>query len=105
MIFRTVPENIPQIVRAVNHFGGCMFHGDGNIYNPDPKEGYKNSDDRQKYSNPKDEEAKYRIEFKRGDVIPSNVEQLNKMLLEAKNREVMAERTTEVHSHVTTIPA
>jgi len=105
MNFKTVPGNIPQIVAVVNQYGGCYIHADGNLYETSEARGWqsKASDDRQQYSNPDDMEAKYRVLFKRGDVIPYTVEALNKMLLESKNQEVLKSRKTEEFTHVKTV--
>ena len=105
MLFKTVQSNIPQIISAVNQYGSCMFHGDGNIYVPEKDGSFKDSDDRKQFSNPKDEEAKYRVCFKRGDTIPYDVEGINQMLMQSRNNEIMESRIPAEVTHVKTIRA
>lgn len=98
MIFKTHKENIPQIEAILEAFGTCYFHGDGNMYAD--KEA---SDFRKEFSNPKSDETAYRIVFKKGDKVPQTVEELNKALLDAFNRELMEGMAPTNHSGQKTI--
>jgi len=103
MIFKTHERNIPQIRAVVAQFGGCYFHGDGNIYSVDNQGNSEESDFRKDYSNDSNEESRYRVKFQRGDKMPRSVEQLNKMLLDARNQEIMSQRSIKQTSHVKTV--
>jgi hypothetical protein len=103
MIFKTHALNIPQIRAVVAQFGGCYFHGDGNIYALDNNGNSDESDFRKDYSNDSNEESRYRVKFQRGDKYPKSVEQLNKMLFDAKNQETLAQRSIKQSSNVKTV--
>ena len=102
MIFKTHASNIPQIRAVVATFGGCYFHGDGNIYAVDNNGNSEESDFRKDFSNDTNEESRYRVKFQRGDRIQKTVEQLNKALMDAKTQEVLAKRSITQTSNVRT---
>lgn len=103
MIFKTHAYNIPQIRAVIVQHGECWFHGDGQCYS---KEG--DSRNHRDFVNPKQEEAKYRMVFRSVSQLPEfingetkeqteelnkeAVEQLNEMLMKAKNVEIRTER-------------
>lgn len=103
MIFKTHESNIAQIRAVVAQFGGCFFHGDGNLYALDNNGNSEESLFRVEFSNDTNEESRYRVKFQRGNKIPRTVEQLNKALLDAKNQEIMAKRTITQSSNVKTV--
>ena len=91
-MFNTHPNNIHGIKAAVSAYGDIWFHGDGNIYHKK-----EDSDFRKEFSNDRDGAQTYRINFKKGDSIPSTTEELNKLLLQSKTKEVAeAARPKEV---------
>lgn len=95
MIFQTHEANIPQIKAAIKAYDAVFFHGDGNIYPAVKKDGEwfsKESNDRQQFANPKQEEATYRKLFTSTSKIPGNVEELNKALMDSKNQDILHQR-------------
>lgn len=102
MIFKTHPANIPQIKAVVAAFGGCYFHGDGNLYALDAQGNSEESDFRKDFSNDTNEESRYRVKFQRGDRIPTSVEELNKALLDSRNQELIAQRNIKQKEGVKT---
>lgn len=103
MIFKTHKSNIPQIRAVAATFGGCFFHGDGNIYALDNNGNSEESDFRKDFSNDTNEESRYRVKFQRGDVMPKTVDQLNKALMDARNQEILTQRTIKETSKVKTV--
>lgn len=103
MLFKTHPSNIAQIRAVVGKFGGCYFHGDGNLYAVDALGNSIDSDFRKDFSNDSNEEARYRVRFMRGDSIPKTVEELNKMLFDSKNQEILTRRAIKDVGHVKTV--
>ena len=99
MLFKTHPNNIPQIKAHIKAVGATYFHGDGNLYAAD-EDNQLHSDNNVTYSNPKQEEAKYRVKFTSVSQVPDTVEELNEMLLKAKNQEILTERATQAASGV-----
>jgi len=97
MIFKLHKENLPQIKAVVKKFGACYIHGDGNLYI-----GKEESDFRKDFSNPNSEEASYRVKFEKGDAIPETVEDLQALMMKAKNQETLAEREVKEVSAVKT---
>jgi hypothetical protein len=98
MIFKTTAANLPQIKAVVDTFGICYVHGDGNMYTTEGPSNF-----RKDFSNPKQEESKYRVIFKKGDAIPATVDALNEALMASRNKEILAERETKIVSPVQTI--
>lgn len=103
MIFKTHKSNIPQIRAVVATFGGCYFHGDGNMYALDNAGNSEESDFRIGFSNDTNEESRYRVKFSRGDVMPKTIEQLNKALMDARNQEILSKRSIKQSSNVKTV--
>lgn len=106
MIFKTHEANLPQIKAAVNAYDAIYFHGDGNIY-PAVKQlngDYfsKESNDRQTFANPNQEEASYRKLFKKGDTVPTSVEALNKSLMDSKNQDILHQRVIKETASIKT---
>ena len=83
-MFNLHANNIHGIEAATNAFGEIWFHGDGNIYHKK-----EDSDFRKDFSNGSDSPATYRKHFKKGDTLPTNVEDLTKVLLNSKTQEVI----------------
>lgn len=97
MIFRTHQKNLAQIKAAIRAFNVAYFHGDGNIYTELAK-----SDHHKNFTNPDREEAGYRLKFTDVNEVPNSVEQLNKMLMDSKNKETLQERQSTVSNGVQT---
>lgn len=96
-MFKTHINNIHGLRAAVNHFGKIWFHGDGNMYHEKHW-----SDNAKDFSNDPQGASTYRVEFNKGDKIPSTVEELNKMLMAAKNREAVEAATPKEVSGLAT---
>jgi hypothetical protein len=97
-MFKTRQTNIPQIKAVINEYGQCWFHGCGNIY-VDKKE----SDFRKEFTNPNSEESVYRIHFTSISQVPSTVEDLDKLLLASRNKEMIEEKRPKSVTGVKTI--
>jgi hypothetical protein len=83
-MFKTHKNNIHGIKGAVKHYGKIYFHGDGNIYHQK-----EDSDFAKDFSNNSDDAKTYRVCFTKGDDIPDTVEELNKMLMKAKAKDIV----------------
>lgn len=103
MMFKTHPANIPQIKATIAAFGGCYFHGDGNLYALDAQGQSEESDFRKDFSNDTNNESRYRVKFNRGDKVPNSVEELDKMLLDSKNQELISLRNIRPKEAVKTV--
>jgi hypothetical protein len=97
MIFKLHEENLPQVKAVVKKFGVCYIHGDGNLYITKEE-----SDFRKDFSNPNSDEATYRVKFEKGDEIPGTIEDLQSLMMKAKNQETLDERKVEEISSVRT---
>lgn len=97
-MFNTHKNNIAQIKATIRAFGICIFHGDGNLYSDK-----KDSDFRQNFSNPKNENSQYRVEFHDEEDVPATVEELNKRLIESRSKEIVDSRTPASTSPIKTI--
>jgi len=97
-MFTTHEANIPQIKATINAFGKCWFHGDGNLYSEK-----EDSDFRQGFSNPKNENSQYRILFTNVSQVPDSKEALDKMLLESRAKEIVDSRVSSTISPVKTV--
>lgn len=100
MIFKTHKNHIPQLKAHIKQHGATYFHGDGNIYRAGTEDLKRHSDNNATYSNQNQEEAKYRVLLTSADQVPDTVEELNKLLLNAKNEEIMNERKPDANSTV-----
>jgi hypothetical protein len=98
MIFKLHKSNLPQIKAVVKKFGVCYIHGDGNLYT-----GKEESDFRKDFSNPNSEEATYRVKFENINDVPETIEDLQALMMKAKNQETLDERRVEEISSVKTI--
>jgi hypothetical protein len=105
MLFKTHQANLKQIKQHITQIGAVYFHGDGNMYPADEEDGKLNSENNVKFSNPKQDESKYRVLFTRVDQVPDTVDELNDMLIAAKNKETLAERAVVSKTGVRTLRA
>jgi len=101
-MFKLHPANIPQIKATVAAYGTCYIHGDGNLYTTQQE-----SDFRKDFSNPDSDESTYRVKFEKGDKVPATIDELEKMLLDSKQKERMEEKQVKLYSAVKsiTVPA
>jgi hypothetical protein len=99
MIFKTNKALIEQVKDCVAAFDKTFVHGDGNIY-----DNQRDSDFRKGFSNPGNEEAKYRLILEKGASVPGTVEDFNKALLDARNKELVQDAAPKTASAVKTIP-
>jgi hypothetical protein len=97
-MFKTSQANIAQIKATITAYGECWFHGCGNIY-----VGKSESDFRKDFTNPNSEESVYRVHFTNAGQVPSNVEDLNKLLMQSRNQEMIQEKIPKHVSSVKTI--
>lgn len=105
MIFKTHKANIKQIKQHIAQIGPVYFHGDGNMYPAGEEDGKLSSQNNVTFSNPKQEESKYRVLFTRVNEVPDTVEELNDMLMAAKNKETLAERADVQKTGIRTLTA
>lgn len=73
------PLNIAQLKAVVKAEGQAWIHGDGNIYKTE-----KESNQRAKFSNPKQEDCKYRVHFTNVSAIPNDLDTLRDMLTKSR---------------------
>lgn len=97
-MFALHKNNLAQIRAIVEAYGSCTIHGCGNMYVDK-----ESSDLRVDFSNPGSDEATYRVTFKKGDKIPDTIEELERMLFEAKNKETRESREIKETTNVKTI--
>lgn len=97
-MFKTNDKNIPQIKAVIKKYGECWFHGCGNIYIDKQA-----SDFRQNFTNPNSEESIYRIHFTNISQVPTDTEQLNKLLMSSRNKEMIEAKMNKVSHSVSTI--
>lgn len=83
-MFNLHQENIEQIKATIEAFGICYFHGDGNFY-----ENEQDSNFRKDFSNPKNDNATYRVLYDDVADVPADIEGLSKDLLASRNKEVI----------------
>lgn len=99
MIFKTSKALIDQVGDCVAELEKTFVHGDGNIY-----DNQRDSDFRKNFSNPGNEEAKYRLILAKGAKVPGTVEDFNKALLDARNKELVQDSAPKTASAVKTMP-
>lgn len=104
-IFKTHKAHINEIKGAIRfHNAPVYFHGDGNIYPVTPtnlEQGQMNpSDFRLKNSNPKKEEATYRVKFNSIAEVPGTVEEINDLLIKSKEKERQEQQKVTVSGGV-----
>lgn len=93
------PHNLKQLAAIVSTFGECWIHGDGNMFVKK-----EHSDFRQEFSNPEQEESKYRAHFKEGDSLPTSVEGLERVMNRTRQTEKQIAKDKEkLTSPVTTV--
>lgn len=99
MIFKTSKALIDQVGDCVSELETTYVHGDGNIY-----DNKRDSDFRKNFSNPGNEEAKYRLILSKGDKVPADVKSFNDALLAARNKELVQDAAPKTVSAVKTMP-
>lgn len=97
-MFKTSQANIPQIKATIKAYGECWFHGCGNIYADEISSGF-----RQKFTNPNSEESVYRIHFTSVGQVPATVEDLNKLLMASRSKEIVQEKMPKTTQGIKTI--
>lgn len=90
------PHNLKQLAAIVDTFGECWIHGDGNMFVK-----AEHSDFRQEYSNPEQDESKYRAHFKKGDPLPASVDSLEKIM--QRTRQVEKQKAKEKEKQISTV--
>lgn len=93
------PHNLKQLAAIVSTFGECWIHGDGNMFVK-----AEHSDFRQEFSNPDQEESKYRAHFNKGDQLPTSLDSLEKIMNRTRASEKQKAKDKEKQiSAVTTV--
>jgi hypothetical protein len=81
-MFKIKPQHIENLELSVDAFGIAYIHGDGNIFADE-----KNSEFRKNWSSPSSKGSEYVLKFKKGDILPENVEELMQMFYKEKEQE------------------
>jgi len=82
MLFKINDVVIRQAKAAVNKFGSIWLHGDANMYTKD-----SDSEFRRDFSNPAQEESKYRVKLVKGEKIPDTVKGMEELLMQSRQAE------------------
>ena len=91
-MFSLNKNNLTALKAAADHYGKVYFHGCGNIYHKEEESNF-----RQEFANDLIGPSTYRIIVKKGDAIPETIEEMSKLLMESKSKEVIeAARPREV---------
>lgn len=92
-MFNLHPHNIKQVAAVVNKFGVCYVHGDGNMFKNEEASLF-----RREFCNPDAEDSKNWVKLEKGGLIPTSVDQLEKMIqvnMQKEKKKKKAENTNK----------